>query len=180
MRLMIVLLALSILACSQSVKQPADAGLVCSEAGRALPTENTADVIQEDNWKFVLSGDNWKSVNKEVPDIKVIFVNEKLTTLIFLGKQATTDSFPDYIINSLRAFKASGVNVISAKSITIQNKPFILVTGMPDDKARDIWMWVTLDKGFGYIFSCVVEHSPDASPTAFDVCNTIANSIEIK
>lgn len=167
------------LSCSHKVPTPTpqmDATPpVCTGTSCPLPKVDPTDLIQEDNWQFAI-GSGWTPKESPDPIIKVVFLNEKLSTMIFFAKDPTKLSLSDYIITVLQTFKSAGITVQSAKSVKINGTLFILVAGHDDD--RSIWTWINVQKENGYVFSCVIE-DPDAG-SMMDRCSAIANSIQIK
>jgi hypothetical protein len=145
------------------------------EAGVAI--DSVMDTIAEDNWQFSLSGQGWKAVKYPDDTIKVVMVNEDLGIMIFLAKEETKQSAPDYIINTLRTFHTAGASVVSAKQITINGTSFIRVDATDDE--RHIFSWINVQKGFGYVFTCAVQGEADVGLIS-DRCDVISNTLQIQ
>jgi hypothetical protein len=178
-----VILSLGLSACStaHSVEQ-ADAS-PCTETSCRAPklaasNDSIMDTIGKENCQFSLPGSGWKAAKYPNDTIKVMMVNESLDTILFLAKEETKESFADYIINTLRTFHAAGATVVSAKQVILNGAPFILVNAIEND--RRILSWITVQKGFGYVFTCAVQSEEDGSNTDFDRCVAVANTLSIK
>lgn len=177
------MLSLGFLACGkgQSASQPdaspcteASCPMHLPEAGADLGS--VMDTIDEDNFQFSLPGPGWKMVKYPDDVVRVMMVNENLNTIVFLAKEATTESAPDYIINAMRTFRIAGATVSSAKQTTINGNSFIQVNATDND--RHIIALISVKKGFGYIFTCAVEEEADGGMT--DRCMDIANTLSIQ
>lgn len=182
-----VMLSLSLIACSTShyTTERADAS-PCTEASCPAPklaaSSNDSvvlDTIAEDNWQFSLPGPGWKLATYPSEAIKVMMVNEDLDTILFLAKEPTKESAPEYIINTLRTFHAAGAIVVSAKPVDLNGVPFVMVSAVEND--RHITSWITVENGFGYAFTCAVQSEEDGgSNVSFDRCVAVANTLSIK
>lgn len=180
-KLLLLLTLMGVVSCSKTSTSPSDAG--CSEASCPIHldagTTDINDIITEDNWQFTLPGEAWRVVNPPDDTIRAIFLNEDLGAVIFFAKEATTDSYPDYVVGALRSFKSGGMTIASAKQVSVNGKSFLAITA--NGTNRTIWSWITVYKGFGYAFSCAVEDAPpDAGTSGFDRCNDIANTLDIQ
>lgn len=180
-KLLLMVTLMSMVSCSKTSITPTDSG--CTEASCSIHvdsgTTDINDIITEDNWQFTLPGEGWKTINSPDDSIRTIFFNEELGSVIFFAKESTTDTYPDYVIGALRAFKSGGMTVASVKQVSIGGKDFLLITA--NGNSRIVWAWITVQKGFGYAFSCAVEGTiPDAGASWFNLCNGIANTVDIQ
>jgi hypothetical protein len=184
-KLLLLVALMGVVACSKTTAAPVDGG--CTEASCSIHadggTTDINDVIIEDNWQFTLPGSGWAAVESSYETIKVIFVNQELGSVIFFLKEPTTDTYPDYIIGALRTFKSGGLTVASAKQVSIGGKNFLAITATGKD--RTIWTWITVQKGFGYAFSCAADGTTlgDAATNLlypYNLCSSIANTVEIQ
>jgi len=180
-----VVLMTGVMACSSCAKksqtsaQPDVATCTDASCPIKLPeagTETVNDVIQEDNWQFTLPGSGWVSVKPPDDTIKVIFANQETNTIVFLAKDPTTQTSSEYIINALRSFKAAGTLIQSAQQVSITDTNFIMVTAQGE--TRKIWTWISVQKGFGYIFTCAADNSN--ADTGAQRCQDIANTLQIR
>jgi hypothetical protein len=184
-KIALVAAILSMVACSnhQSTSQTdADAGApVCTEASCPLhhqvKDDRVNDTIQEDNWKFVLPGSGWTPVSSPDDTVRVVFFNKDLNMMTFFVKEATQQTFPEYIINTLRTFADVGMTISSTKQITINGLTFVVVAAADHD--RTVWTWVNVSKKNGYIFSCAVADIENSDGN-FNSCQQIANTIQIQ
>lgn len=184
------MLMAGVMACSSCTKKtqtgsstpPVDTAATCNEAGCPIKIPEAGavvinDVIQEDNWQFTLSGSGWRVAKSPDDTIRAIFSNVENGTVIFFAKDPTKQTSSEYIINALRSFKAAGTTIQSAKQMPINGTNFIKVTAQGE--SRKIWTWITVQKNFGYIFTCANDNV-DTGDNDEQRCQDIANSIQIK
>ena len=190
--LLLVFAALAVLCspCVQSKPAPTapelhdcDAGS-CSLRDAAVAGETTAgtpetkEVFGEENWQFTVNGPGWERTKSNSPDIKLVIANEKQECLVLILKEQTNDSFGQYIIGSIRAFVISGYRVSAIKQVKLNNIPFVEVQINGTDAT--VWAWIAVKDGFGYGFSCGGDINPDAGSALHDLCQSIANTFEVK
>jgi hypothetical protein len=191
MKKLVLLAALalsSLMACSSCVTHnqtgssppSVDNQITCNEAGCPikLPEAGSVnDVISEDNWQFTLSGSGWTPVKSPDDTIKVIFTNKDNGTIVFFVKDPTQETSAEYIINALRSFKAADTSILSAKQVIINGTNFVMVTAQGE--SRKIWTWISVQKGFGYVFTCAVDNR-DAGAADVLRCQDIVDTLQIK
>jgi hypothetical protein len=181
MMFLATLLIAGVLSCATGSKKPQEQtkNVPCTDASCSIHLDAgapTSDVIAEENWQFTLTGDGWASVASPDDTVKVVFVNQALSSVVFFAKDPTQQTSAEYIINALRSFKAAGTTIQSADQVSINNNKFILVTAQGTD--RQIWSWITVKNNFGYILTCAAED--DAEAANQQRCQDIANTLQIQ
>jgi hypothetical protein len=174
-----LILALSVIFClSCSHKQHAANNCVDGSCPMRQVDTELKDVIAQDNWQFALPGEGWKSIGSESPTIKALFNNEQKEMTVLFNKEETELSFADYVVQGLRTPPELGIKVESLSTTTIANTRAVVVTIRHTDKI--VWLWLLKKGNYAYGFSCGVTDNPDASTQQFQLCESIANSVQIK
>jgi len=170
-------LSLGIISCSACAKQeqtPVEVPVpVPTVVVPPVPPVTTVKITNA-NLEATLPNDGWKVL--EVPEDAPIraFINPKLKNLVLLSKQADASStYEQFVLGALRGLKDSGAVVASAKQVELNGHKFIVIDAAKNNV--QVFMWVTLESGFGYGFSCggPVELAPH------DLCFSIANTVKI-
>jgi hypothetical protein len=171
------LLLVGVASCSQN-KAP-DPQHNCPNGVCALPEAGTiSDVVSEENWQFALPGDGWVPLQSPEQTVKVAFANASQQSIVFFVKDPTKLPPPDYIISVLRSFKEAGTTIQTAKQVVINNNQFIYVAAK--GPSRQIYAWLTVKDGFGYILTCAADDDRDAEVLDQLHCASISNTLQIR
>lgn len=155
----------------------------CDASICALPSTNELlddknTVLSQDNWQFSVPGDGWELMSPPLPEIKIARENEKKGCLLFFLKEETVSSYGEYVIGTIRAFTEDGNTVVSAKQVVINSNKFIAVEVR--NSVTTAWLWIMVKNGFGYGLSCGGNNSADFNGRLYNLCQSIADSVEIK
>jgi hypothetical protein len=177
-----LLLAAGLVSCSSCVKKdqpPVDASVPAPtpSVDAAAPAPVTA-TFSVDNLSITMPGPGWVPQVLDPHMFKVggamPLLNEALQNASILAKEETVASYDEYIIANVRAVKTAGANVHSTKQVVVNGHKFVLIESSRDN--LHVWTWVTLEKGFGYNFSC---GGPVGKTNQQDLCLGISNTLKI-
>lgn len=184
------LFSVSLVACSSCaapspIEQPtidsSSSSSGCNENSCPFPIPPDAgedsSVITQENWQFTLPGPDWIAQPIPLENLKVHFKNQNNGAEIFLFKNATTDTYAEYIVNILRSLSAGGSIINSSQEVIVNDNKFILVQTSHNNTAG--WFWNTVKNGYGYIFSCGGEVTQNDT-SLHDLCISIGGTIQIK
>jgi len=138
----------------------------------------TQYVISQENWQFSLSGNDWITTNSSDSPIKTISKNETQKCSVVFIKEPTTNTYSQYVLVSIRALAAQYNHVNEVDQVVINGNKFVEV--IITDNKTIIWSWISVKSGSGYGFICGGDTDVDAGNSVHDLCQEIANSIEIK
>lgn len=174
-----LLVAAGLVSCSSCVKKDqsvVDASVPTSPVDAAPPPAPSK--FNVDNLEITMPNPGWAPVYMDPHTFKVTGMmplkNETLQNACILAKEESPATYDEYIIANVRAVKDAGANVRSTKQVEENGHKFVLIESAKDN--LHVWTWVTLEKGFGYNFSCggpVVKIDQQA------LCSEIANTLKI-
>jgi hypothetical protein len=171
--IVITAISLGIISCSACAKQDQTPIPVPAPVPTVVVPPVTTVVIRNDNLEATLPNDGWKVL--DVPEGSFIkaFINPTLKNLVLLSKQADASTYDQFVLGAIRGVKDSGGTLASAKQVTLNGHKFVVLDVTKNNV--QFFMWVTLDNGFGYGFSCggPVELAPH------DLCFGVANTVKI-
>jgi len=148
------------------------------DATCALPALETKQVMSQDNWSLSVPVGDWAEESVPVPEIKLISKSQDQHCLLILAKETTADSFPEYVIGTVRTFAYKGHTITSIKQVVLHDTKFVLVQ-VNDDRST-VWDWIAVKDNVGYNFSCGGDIMPDAGASLHNLCQDIANTLVIK
>lgn len=150
----------------------------------SCPLPNThpkveVQTVAQENWSFNLPGSGWTNKEPPVEAIKVAMSNDNTETMVLFVKEDIEDAtFAQYVIGTIRAFAEGGATVNSIKQIKLNNRKFIEVQISKQDEV--IWVWITTDGSWGYNLTCGGVIDVDAGSAQHDMCQGVADSLQIK
>lgn len=133
--------------------------------------------ISDDNWEFVLPSEGWLPVVQAPASISRALVNKDKQNLIVFVKEPFKGNMMEYSIISLRDIKDAGAQLIAFKNVEINKQKFFMLETISASGHSKIWMWLTFDKGFGYMFSCGGPLADAERQTS--LCEEIINSFKL-
>ena len=158
---------------------PAPPHADCTSDSCALPVALAARTgLNYENVQLSLPGDGWAMAQIPVEEVRLAIKNDSQNCSALLIKEGTTVSYGQYVIAVVRSFVAEGDQVSSAKQVVVNGNKFVLIQANRDHLT--VWTWVTVKDGFGYGFSCGGEVMADAGSSLHDLCQDVANTLEIK
>lgn len=182
--LLIVVLALLVVCAPQHETTTEDGGAcdsACPLPGQP-PVINVPPVVitsvSRDNWSFDLVDDGWVPDEPSNPETKVIFFNESEGYMVLLIKEKTDLSLGAYVIESIEGFSIGGGRIHTIKQVKLNQQKFVLLEGSVHDDG--FLSWNTTKDGFGYSFCCFYSSDVDAGTKKQDMCQTIAESLQIE
>lgn len=177
-RLLIVMAVLIVLCASRDEMPAIDNDCndnVCQLSNRVLGNRT---VFKQENWSFTVPDNDWDSSALPDLDIKVASKNENKNCLVVFNKGRTADSFTNFVIKIIRSFSGNENAIYSVRKLTIHNNQFIELEVHGD--MAIVWDWLTVKDGFEYELSCGGDIVFDGGTATYDLCQDIANTIEIK
>lgn len=183
-------LTLSLTACTGCSKK--DTTPVCTGADctppvvpvTPAPDAGVTPAVPSDTLSQTLSGEGWELVvpegydtavipeGEEQPDVLV--VNEVEHSIVLLIKEPFVGSAPEYVINAVRGLSEALATLNASKQVELNGNKYVLL-----DSAKEgirVWMWLTVNNGFGYSLSCGGPETEDHHET---LCNEVANSLKL-
>lgn len=148
----------------------------CPLPGGTVKVEE--QVMAQENWSFTLPDSGWIAKEPPIPEIKVAMSNDNQEMMIFFVKDEAHDTFPEYVVGTIRAFAEGGALVNSIKQVKIGQDKFILAQLSEDGEV--IWAWITAKDGYGYVLTCGGVINVGAGASQHDLCQSVANSLQIK
>jgi hypothetical protein len=172
------LVVVCVIACNKHTTAPIEKD--CDAGVCALPHLPTGirKTVSQDNWKFSLIGSDWDTTESPLLNTKVVSKNEIKNCLVSFVKEPTTDTYSQYIIATIRAFAAQYNHINEVSQVVINSNNFIEVQINNDTTV--VWSWISVKEGYGYRFTCGSDIDVDAGNLVHNLCQKIANSIEIK
>jgi len=172
----LIVSALLLVVCAP--QEPADHS-ECNDDSCPMPQVINVDPIvftevSQDNWRFDLTDEGWESRESDNPNIKIIKVNDSKQCKLFLLKDQTTDTFSQYVVDTIRGFTENLIRADSIRFFQINGNSYIGVLFLDDEEA--IWVWMTTKDGFGYTFVC----GCDSNAVGSEVCPAVAESLVIR
>jgi hypothetical protein len=98
--------------------------------------------------------------------------------MTFVVKEATNNTYPEYVVSTIRGFAEADVTIDAIKQVTISGQRFTLAQLNHDDEV--VWAWITVKDGSGYGFTCGCEINVDAGAVQRDLCQAMADTFVIK
>jgi hypothetical protein len=145
-------------------------------AGQPKVEEQT---ISQDDWSFKLPGSDWTAKEPPIEAIKVAMSNDKSEMMVLFVKEEIGDAtYAQYVIGTVRAFAEGGATVNSIKQVKINDRKFVLIQLSKEGEV--IWAWVTSANGWGYGLTCGGVINVDAGTAQHDLCQSVADSLQIK
>lgn len=162
---------------------PSDATVDCDSScplpGSAPAPKVETQTITQENWSFVLTGTGWKNRETPVEGIKVAMANDvEEMMVLFVKEDIGTDSYPEYVFGTVKAFAEGGALVHEIKQVTINDRKLVQIELTKDGEV--IWAWVTATGGWGYGLTCGGVINVDAGKAQYDLCQSVAASLQIK
>jgi hypothetical protein len=135
--------------------------------------------IAQENWSFKLTGSDWKAREVPLDSIKTAMANDSSEMMVLFVKEEIGDAtYAQYVISTIRAFAEGGAMVNSIKQVKLNDRKFILAQLSKDGEV--IWAWITTVDGWGYGLTCGGVINVDAGAEQHDMCQAVADSLQIK
>jgi hypothetical protein len=179
---LLVVLVLAITSISTcSTGSPSETGYDASVQVSETPTEPINEtkltIIQED-WSLAIPGDRWEFVEPPLPEIKLAVKNMDDEVMFLFIREGTSMDLTEYVINTLQVFSDNDARIRSMTHVSLNGTGFILTEMLRRDEM--IWSWITVKDNVGYGFTCVAEVNADAGVQRRNLCQSIANSLQIR
>jgi len=136
------------------------------------------ETIAQENWQFDIPGAGWEKSDSTTPGIKIVLKNEQAQKLVLFVKEPTTETYDRYVVGNMRTVSQAGAPILGASNLTMHGEKFaVILAGQ-----GNIWIWVTVKDGFGYVLTCGGAPAVDGGTNdALDnMCVFIAKSLQIK
>ena len=159
---------------------------VVALAAPAAPPALTAPVAPKDasvkltgdNWSFTCPNTNWAEVKtgrEEVLGMANDASEHRRIMLIAQDFKGPAQIFPLVILSSV---KEQGGKVTATKEVTINSNEYnyIATTANESGQQLDVFMWLTVKNGMGYVFMCGGHPADDLST----MCDGVATTLELK
>lgn len=156
---------------------PPDAGAPDVDAGApdAAPDATPPKpnfTVRGEKWELTFPFAGWMEL-AEPPQHTVGYLNSEKKNLVIVVAEPHKGTFDEYALESIRAMRASGSKILSAKQVEVNATNFVLVESIVDNV--QIWSWVTVKDGQGIGLSC-------GGPAEFnhhDLCFGLANTFKL-
>lgn len=144
----------------------------------AQPKAEVQTIAQE-NWSFDLPGSGWTAKEPPIDAIKAAMSNDKSEMMVLFVKEDTDGAtYAQYVIGTIRAFAEGGATINSIKQVKLHDRKFIEAQISKQDEV--IWAWITTDGNWGYGLTCGGVIDVDAGSAQHDMCQAVADSLQIK
>lgn len=168
--------------CSQPLDTPiVDSGAAdggnCDANSCSVPPANNKE-FSDENWSFTVPGDTWTLTPPPSPELKVMAINQDLGCLLLFLKEPTTSDYASYAVDAIRSFAQDDVVINSVHQVMINSIKFVKVQVSTEDTV--VWTWLTVKNGFGYGLSCGGDFNPEGGDTLHDLCQGVADTLEIQ
>ena len=145
------------------------------------PEQPKAEIqtISQENWSFNLPGSGWVAKETPIPEIKVAMSNDAQEMMVLFVKEDIGDAtFQEYVVGTIRAFIEGGARINSIKQVKLGELKSIQVQF--DKSGEVVWAWITAANGWGYGLTCGGVINVDAGTAQHDLCQSVADSLQIK
>jgi hypothetical protein len=161
---------------------PAVVALAAPAAPAVLSTpaapKDTSVKLTGDNWSFTCPNDNWTEVKtgrEEILGMANDASEHRRIMLIAQDFKGPAQIFPLVILSSV---KEQGGKVTATKEATINGNAYnyIATSAVESGNPLDVFMWLTVKNGMGYVFMCGGHPADDLS----SMCDSVAATLELK
>lgn len=169
-----------LIACNKHMAVPFTKNCDASVCSFPLVSTDIHTTIHQDNWKFSLIGNGWDTAEFPLFNIKTVNKNEGKNCSISFIKEPTSDTYSQYVIATIRQFADQYNHINEIDQVIVNGNKFVKVQISNDTSM--VWSWLSVKNGFGYQFNCGgdVDQDADSNNLAHDLCQEVANSVEIK
>lgn len=153
--------------------------LSCSSCGKSIDVsaqdsfiEASINHIVKDNIEFTLP-QVWIEKQGEHDNVKLLAIESLNEGLILVTKEQYTETFDQFVIETLRSLRGDGIEITGTSSVIINDTTYVFAGAAKDDIRMMVWM--TVKSGYGYGFMC---GGPDKKFFNLN-CQEIASTLKI-
>lgn len=174
--------------CSTSALNSVDpnAPTTCSDGSCPLRNPNKTitipvthmEIVDAENISLTLPNPGWIKEPHPSDSFTISEENAEQQCKLIMVKEPTTEPYAQYVVGAIREFNWGGLRLHDYRQVVINNQSFVLSQDTAPTKTA--WVWFTSKDHFGYWMMCMCVTDADSGVAKRDMCQSIAESIEIK